>query len=205
MRRLALCFLFLAVPATAHSQFRHDSSGLVIQPPDFMLRQGEDLLAPMSLISCWYGPATEEYTWVKMCAERLDELPPRVDEKLTFQWEGGTARGSRTRMTVGSEEVVLYSALLELRQGPVRLDVVTPVSGAEEGKAVMDEALASVRDVGILTMERAAQRPSDDRSARYAARAAGKFGMILIFVGVGKWLHERRSRKQQSENGGVAA
>lgn len=207
MRRLALCLLLVALsPVAAHTQFRDDSTGLVIAPPDWMYRQGEDLLAPPTLVSCWYAAETEDQPWLKLCAERLDELP-RTDEKLTFTWQERTVDGARVRLRTKDGEVVLYSVLLPLYKGPVRLDVVSPVRGSEEAKALLDETLATVRDVGRWTVY-ADDGPSptyDDRSDRRLARLLGKIGTGLIIAGVGMWIRQRRERKKLQAEGGQPA
>ena len=206
MRRCALALLLVAVPAAAQAQFRDETTGLVISPPEYMYRQGEDLLAPQTLISCWYAPATDEYPWVKLCAERLDRLP-KADEKLDFQWRDRTVRGSRVRTHNGTEEVMLFSALLPLHLSTVRVDVVTPVSGADEGKAVMEETLASVTDVGRWIVPRDGQTRSAERSDeyessdKYVARLVGKVGTILLISGIGMWIRQRRARKKAESEG----
>ena len=217
MRRLALSLLLVLAPiasAAAQVPFRHDVSGLSLEAPDWMYRQGEDLLAPLTLISCWQAPATEDQPWLKMCAERVDELP-RADEKLTFRWHERTVEGARVRVRRDDEEVMLYSVLLPLYKGSVRLDVVTPVRGADEARALLESTLATVRDVGRWTMhaddglrpvnaadEAPATQDWSDRSDRRLARALGKFGMGLIFAGVVMWLRQRRARKVAAESEG---
>lgn len=190
--------LLLGVPGTANAQFRDHSTGLVISPPDYLLRQGEDLLAPASVISCWYAPETEEYPWVRMCAERLDRLP-RADEKLTFAWGGRTISGSRSRVRSGEKDLMQYSALVPLRTGTIRLDVVTPVRGSDDAKLVLEESLASLRDEGPERVARDGQRREVDGAAtfdRTAAKAAGKIATGLIIVGIGMLIRDRRAKRQ---------
>jgi hypothetical protein len=205
VRRIALSLLLVAAPATVEAQFRDETAGVEITPPEYMLRQGEDLLAPPTLISCWYAPATEEEPWVKLCAERLDQLP-KADEKLSLSWHDRTLRGSRTQLRIENEDVVLLSTLLPLHLGTVRLDVVTPVHGADAGRAVLDETLASVKDVGPWIVPRDGAAASSDQPGKRTARLVGKIGTILIISGVGMWIRQRRARKKgEPDAAGLAA
>ena len=210
MRRLALCLLFISAvtAAPAAAQFSDERTGLVIAPPDWFFRQGEDLLAPPSLISCWRAPEEDGAPWIHMCAEVVDELP-KTGERLTFQWKSRTLEGSRVETRRGDEPVVMYSALLPMHLQTIRLDVVAPVRAAEDAKAVLEETLATVVDRGPWivradeTMPAAAgSEPAySDRSDRRAARLMGKIGMGLIIAGVAAWLRDRRAKKQQAEGG----
>lgn len=195
MRRLALLILLLGAPVTADAQFRDHATGLVISPPEDFYRQGEDLLAPASLISCWHASETADYPWVRICAERLDRLP-RADEKLSFRWGDRTVKGARARVQVGGKDLMLYSALIPLRSGTIRLDVVTPVHGADDAKAYMEQTLATVRDEGRSVERSSAARVDDQRELRSLARLAGKSGMGLIAIGVGLWIKQRRAKKK---------
>ena len=205
MRPLLLPLALLAIaaaPGRAGAQIRDDSTGLVIQPPDYLHYQGEDLLAPPSLIACWYAPPEEDYPWVKVCAERLDELPQ--GEKLGFQWKGKTLSGSRIETTRGRERVVLFSVLVPLQLGTVRLDAVAPVDGAEQAKAMLEETLATVADRGLWVVrddELAVQSEQSwsDRSDRRAARLMGKVGMALLIAGIMAWVRDRRAKRKQAE------
>lgn len=207
MRRLLVCLALLALtaaaaPTRAQAQFRDDSTGLLIQPPDYLYLQGEDLLAPPSLIACWYAPPEEDYPWVKVCAERLDVLPR--GEKLSFQWKNSTLTGSRVETTMGKERVVLFSVLVPLQLGTVRLDAVAPVGGDEQAKAILEETLATVTDRGQWVVrgddELAIEGTTSwsERSDRRAARLMGKFGMALLIAGVMAWVRDRRAKKRQA-------
>ena len=207
MQRLLVCLALLALtaaaaPARVQAQFRDDSTGLLIQPPDYLYLQGEDLLAPPSLIACWYAPPEEDYPWVKVCAERLDVLPR--GEKLSFQWKDSTLSGSRVVTTMGKERVVLFSVLVPLQLGVVRLDAVAPVGGDEQAKAILEETLATVTDRGQWVVrgdELAIQsEPTwSDRSDRRSARLMGKVGMVLLIAGITAWVRDRRAKRKQAE------
>jgi hypothetical protein len=212
VRRLALCLLVLsaATPAPILSQFSDERTGLVISPPDWFYRQGEDLLAAPSLISCWEAPAEEDAPWIRMCAEIAEALP-KTGERMTFHWKERSVQGLRVETRRGSEPVVMYSALLPMHLQKVRLDVVAPVRAAEDAKAVLEETLATVVDRGPWivradgTMPEGEREPAySDRSDRRAARLIGKIGTGLLIAGILAFLRDRRARKQAAEGGATA-
>lgn len=205
MPRVALLLLLvlIASPVTARGQSRDPATGLVISPPDYMFLQGEDLLAPPTVIACWHAPETDEYPWVKMCTERADRLP-KADEQLSFDWQGRVLAGSRTRFHIGDEERVLYSVLLPLRQQTVRLDVVSPARGSDEAKAVLEEVLATVRDEGTTPVARAEESRTEYRTTRGAKRA-GRVGVYLVVAGAVMWFRERRARRKRESQSAEAA
>ena len=212
MRRLALCLLLAsaAAPAPVLAQFSDERTGLVISPPDWFYRQGEDLLAPPSLISCWEAPAEEDAPWIRLCAETADALP-KTGERMTFQWKERSVQGSRVETRRGTEQVVMYSALLPMHLQKVRLDVVAPVRAAQDAKAVLEETLATVVDRGPWIVRADDAMPAgdsepaySDRSDRRAARLIGKIGTGLLIAGILGVLRDRRAKKRAAEGAATA-
>lgn len=199
MRRIAALLLLGATAAPAQSPFASRSLGFSMPVPSGFLAEGEDLLAPPGRLRCWVSPGSNERPgWVRLCVDTLDSTLPRKPVPLTdrpgttpvaFTWMGFEIQGVRTWTDRGRQASTTYEALVPLRTVGLRVTTEAPRESAVAAEDLMIATLASLEgETNWLAR--------DERAGRLGT-GIGQLGVIIMAVGIGMWIMQRRMKKQR--------
>lgn len=176
-------------PAAPRNELPYSSPefGFAMTLPAGFLREGEDPLNLRS-IACFVSSVADQPGWVRVCVERQGGALPRRAKRMSFTWKGLDVDGAVFESEWVREPVVVYTALVPLRKVPVWLVAMSPPADRGQAQAALVSTLASLQG-------ESAQRSSTER-AEGAGRMVGLIVSILIAMGVGMWIAQRRQEKK---------
>jgi hypothetical protein len=192
---MSLFLLVLIVAQAADSQtFRDPAAGYSFTvPADFAAEEGDS--ATIGAPRCWMR-AGSAATWMRLCVTRLSGELPRDDEALSgeqgmastpFTWKSFTIPGVRSTSEAETGSTTMFQAVVPLRSNAVRLMMMSPVEEAESARAVLANTIASLEGESSWLA-------STERAER-TGEAIGQIGAIIMAIGVGMWIMQRRQKK----------
>lgn len=193
---MPLLLAFLIAQATTESQtVRHADAGYSFTvPAEFVAEEGDP--GTPGAPRCWMRPGSAA-TWMRLCVTRLSGELPRDDEALSgeqgmastpFTWKSFTIPGVRSTSDGETGSTTMFQAVLPLRSNAVRLMMMSPVEEAESARAVLANTIASLEGESSWLA-------STERAER-AGEAIGQIGAIIMAIGVGMWIMQRRQKKK---------
>lgn len=193
----AAAFLVTATPLLGQVQFSSPELGFSMTLPSEFTREGDDPLASPATVACFVTLGSRD-PWIRLCVERLrGPLPqgrlstsdlPAGAKRVGFTWKGMDTDGVRVESQRGRDAIVVLVALVPIRKTGIRLRVESPRPNEARAQAALVATLASVQGETNWVA-------STERASR-AGSLVGQIGVIIMAVGAGMWIMQRRLRKK---------
>ena len=165
--------------------------GFTMTVPAGFAREAEDPQSPVQNFACFVS-TDRERPWIRLCAERQGGGLPRGARHLRFAWNGKDLEGAtfRSEWERTNESVDVVAVNVPLQKERIWLVAMTPSGQGAYAQAAVVSALSTLQGA-------TGQASSDDRAER-AGEQAGLIGGIIMAVGAGMWIMQRRMRKKES-------
>lgn len=193
---LRLIALALAAQAATGGQVFSDPDGdfSLTVPDGFVLDSGDG--AGRSYLVCWLN-TIDMRSWMRLCVMELDGELARRDGPAdapgargeSFRWKGFDIPGIRMSGGGGADgdAGAMFQALVPLKWNAVRLTMMSPAIDADRARVALVSVIASLEGESNWV-------PSTERAEK-SGQAVGQIGMLIMAVGVGMWIMQRRQKK----------
>jgi hypothetical protein len=181
---LALQMVFAPGP-TPHTS---PELGYTMTVPAGFLRLGDDPLHTRAVACFVTHSVSDSLPWTRLCVERRGGALPKSAREMTFTWKGLDLRGASFDSEWNGEQVTMFAVLVPLRKEPVWLVTMARRADRAYAQSTLVAALSTLQGE-TATLSRG------DRAERAGSRF-GMIGSIIMAVGAGMWIMQRRQQQR---------